>query len=146
MTLWRHLTWPAWRDQPGRVVLAIVAVMLGVALAFGVHLLNGAALTEFARAARSVNGQPDLILRASAGPLTDADLVDLLNRPEVAAASPVVEAIALWPGQAGERPRSIQLIGLDPLALLASAASGKALAPELMPKVEGGGTAALLGA
>ncbi|KQW43322.1 MULTISPECIES: ABC transporter permease [unclassified Roseateles] len=145
MTLWPHLTWPAWRDQPGRVVLAMVAVMLGVALAFGVHLLNGAALTEFARAARSVNGQPDLVLRARTGPLNDADLVELLNRPEVAAASPVVEAIALWPGQPGGRSRSIQLIGLDPLALLASAASGKALAPELMPQVEGGGTAALLG-
>ena len=67
MTLWRHLTWPAWRDQPGRVLLAIVAVMLGVALAFGVHLLNGAALAEFARAARGVNGEPDLVLREVVG-------------------------------------------------------------------------------
>src|ERR1043165_3991796 len=116
MTLWRHLTWPTWRDQPGRVILAIVAVMLGVALAFGVHLLNGAALAEFARAARGVNGQPDLVLKARAGALTDADLVELLNRPEVAAASPVVEAMALWPGQVGPGGRglSIHLIGLDP--------------------------------
>lgn len=146
MKLWRHFTWPAWRDQPGRVVLAIVAVMLGVALAFGVHLLNGAALAEFARAARGVNGQPDLVLRARSGPLTDADLVELLNRPEVAAASPVVEAQALWPGQAGRDGRglSVHLIGLDPLALLASAAAGHPLAPELTPQVEGG-PAGLLG-
>ncbi|HEY8881556.1 MAG TPA: FtsX-like permease family protein [Roseateles sp.] len=147
MSLWRHFSWPAWRDQPGRVVLAIVAVMLGVALAFGVHLLNGAALAEFARAARGVNGQPDLVLRARSGPLTDADLVELLNRPEVAAASPVVEAQALWPGQVGPQGRglSIRLIGLDPLALLASAAAGHPLAPELTPQVEGG-PAELLGA
>jgi putative ABC transport system permease protein len=147
MTLWRHFSWPAWRDQPGRVMLAIVAVMLGVALAFGVHLLNGAALAEFARAARGVNGQPDLVLRARSGPLTDADLVELLNRPEVAAASPVLEAQALWPGQVGPAGRglSVQLIGLDPLALLASAAAGHPLAPELTPQVEHG-PAELLGA
>jgi putative ABC transport system permease protein len=142
MTLWRHFTWPAWRDQPSRVVLAVIAVMLGVALAFGVHLLNGAALAEFARAARGVNGQPDLVLKAGAGTLIDADLVELLNRPEVAAASPVVEAMALWPGQVGPGGRglSIRLIGLDPLALLASAAAGHPLAPELTPRVEAGPT------
>lgn len=147
MSLWRHFCWPAWRDQPGRVLLAIVAVMLGVALAFGVHLLNGAALTEFARAARGINGQPDVVLRARTGPLTDADLVELLNRADVAAASPVLEAQALWPGQAGRdgRALSIRLIGLDPLALLASAAGARPLAPELLPQVEGG-PAALLGA
>lgn len=145
MSLWATLCWPAWRDQPGRILLAMVAVMLGVALAFGVHLLNGAALAEFARAARGVNGQPDLILRASSGPLVDADLADLLNRPEVAAASPVVEAQALWPGQAGPDGRglSIHLIGLDPLALLASAANGHPLAPELTPQIEGGPAEAL---
>ncbi|CAM3976141.1 ABC transporter permease [Roseateles saccharophilus] len=143
MTLWRHLCWPAWRDHPGRVILAIVAVMLGVALAFGVHLLNGAALAEFARAARSIDGQPDLVVRAASGPLTDADLAELLNRPEVSAANPVLEAQALWPGQTADaelkgRALSIRLIGLDPLALLASAAGARPLAPELLPQVEGG--------
>jgi putative ABC transport system permease protein len=147
MSLWRHLCWPAWRDQPGRVVLAVIAVTLGVALAFGVHLLNGAALAEFARAARGVNGQPDLVLRARTGTLADADLAELLNRPEVAAASPVLEAEALWPGQAGRdgRALTVHLIGLDPLALLASAPGGHPLAPELLPQVEGGANG-LLGA
>lgn len=149
--LWRHLTWPAWREHPARIVLAIVAVMLGVALAFGVHLLNGAALAEFARAARGINGQPDLVLHARSGQLSGADLAELLNRPEVSAASPVVEAQALWPGQAGQDAAqgghglSLHLIGLDPLALLGSAAAGRPLAPELTPQVEGG-LAALLAA
>ena len=135
MHLWRHFCWPAWRDQPGRVLLAIVAVALGVALAFGVHLLNGAALTEFARAARGVNGQPDLILRAARGPLTDGDLVALLNLPGVAAANPVIEGQALWPGQTERTGQglSLRLIGLDPLALLAGA---QPMAPELIPQLE----------
>ncbi|MDR7332238.1 FtsX-like permease family protein [Roseateles asaccharophilus] len=139
VNLWRHLTWPTWRDQPGRVVLAIVAVMLGVALAFGVQLLNGAALTEFARAARGINGQPDLIVRAQSGPLTDADLPELLNRPEVAAANPVIEGRALWPGQKTPHGMalSLELIAVDPLALLASAAGARPLAPELVPQLDG---------
>lgn len=147
MTLWPHLTWPAWRDQPGRVVLAVVAVMLGVALAFGVHLLNGAALTEFARAARGVNGQPDLVLQARSGALADADLAELLNRPEVAAANPVLQGQALWVGQHVADGRGLQLrvVGVDMLALLASGASARPLAPELLPQLDqAGGLGALM--
>ena len=138
MTLWRHLSWPAWRDQPGRIVLAIVAVMLGVALAFGVHLLNGAALTEFARAARGVSGQPDLVVRGRQGPLSDADLAALWNTPGVAVASPVLEAQALWPEARGAdgQPQQLRLIGLDALALLASAGHARPLAPQLLPQID----------
>ena len=145
MNLWRALSWPAWRDQPGRIVLAVVAVALGVALAFGVPLLNGAALAEFARAARGVNGQADLAVQARSGPLTDADLAELLLRPGVGAANPVIEGQALWPGQSGRdgRALSLHVIGLDPLALLASAAGARPLAPELIPQVDGGWAALL---
>jgi putative ABC transport system permease protein len=45
----------------------VVAVMLGVALAFSVHLINASALSEFSSAVRSVNGQPDVELRAVRG-------------------------------------------------------------------------------
>ena len=138
--LWRHFSWPAWRAHPTRIALALLAVMLGVALAFGVHLLNGAALAEFARAARGVNGQADLLLQARSGHLTDADLTEVLNRPGVANANPVLEAEALWPGQPGPAGRgvSVHLIGLDPLALYASAAESRPLAPELTPQLDGG--------
>jgi hypothetical protein len=34
--------------------------MLGVALAFSVHLINASALAEFSAAVRAVNGEPDL--------------------------------------------------------------------------------------
>jgi putative ABC transport system permease protein len=42
--------------------------MLGVALAFSVALINASALSEFSQAVRSVNGQPDLELRAPRAP------------------------------------------------------------------------------
>lgn len=143
--LWRHIAWPVWRAQPARILLALLAVMLGVALAFGVHLLNGAALTEFSRAARGVNGQADLILRARDGALTDSDLAEVPNLPGVANANPVLEAEALWLGQGGPAGRgvSVHLIGLDPLALYASAAENRPLAPELTPQVSDGPLAAV---
>ena len=50
------------RRHPWRNLAAIVAVMLGVALAFSVHLINASALDEFAQALRSAGGQPDLEL------------------------------------------------------------------------------------
>ncbi len=139
MKLWWALCGSSWREHPGRTLLALLAIALGVALAFGVHLLNTAALLEFSRAARALNGQPDLVIRsATASPLHDTDLALLLARPEVAAAAPVLEAQARV---AGEPPQTVQLIGLDPLALLGDATP---LAPDLIPQLDGAGWQALL--
>lgn len=140
MKLWWALCGAAWREHPGRIALAVLAVSLGVALAYGVHLLNGAALLEFSRAARSVNGQPDLVIRsAGAGPLHDADLATLLARPEVAAAAPVLEALARSPVGAAQ---SVRLLGIDALALFAG--DSAPLAPDLIPQPQGGGWQALV--
>ena len=49
---WRELTHHPWRNAA-----AVVAVMLGVALAFSTHLINASALSEFSQAVRAVNGQ-----------------------------------------------------------------------------------------
>ena len=53
-----------WRAHPGRVIVAMIAIAVGVALGFAVHLINASALNEFARAVASVNGAADLQVRA----------------------------------------------------------------------------------
>jgi putative ABC transport system permease protein len=80
-----HHTW--------RNAAALVSVMLGVALAFSVHLINASALDEFSQALRSVGGQPDLELRSSSlqGHLDEGALGLLLQHPDVALASPLLE-------------------------------------------------------
>ena len=83
-------SWQEWRHHPWRTLAAMVAVMLGVALAFAVHLINASALDEFARATSQVQGQPDLALRSRQGLLPDTWLDDLAARPGVALASPVL--------------------------------------------------------
>ena len=49
-----------WRQHPGRIVLAVIAIAVGVALGFAVHLINGSALTAFGQAVSTVNGAADL--------------------------------------------------------------------------------------
>lgn len=98
-----------WRAHPGRVVTAAVAIAVGVALGFAVHLVNASALNEFSRAIRAVNGEADLRVRAVAPAGFDEALYPRLARTaDVAAASPVVELRGQGPGGA-----DLTLIGLD---------------------------------
>ena len=87
-------SWQELRKHPWRNAAAVVSVMLGVALAFAVHVINASALDEFAQAVRSVGGQPDLELRARTGNaagIDDALLARMARHPDVAIASPVLE-------------------------------------------------------
>jgi putative ABC transport system permease protein len=81
-----------WRHHPGQTVLAVLAIALGVALAFAVHLINASALAEFGQAVRSVNGQPDAVLRPAQGQwLGEAAYPWVALQPAVQLASPVLE-------------------------------------------------------
>jgi putative ABC transport system permease protein len=116
------------RHHPWRNSSAVVAVMLGVALAFAVHLINASALAEFSSAVSSVNGQPDVELRARQGLLSDTLLDRVAAHPDVALASPVLEVPtqAVLPG--GDRV-AVKLLGVDPLVVAG-------LSPALMPLPE----------
>lgn len=118
-------SWQELRHHPWRNAAAVLAVMLGVALAFSVQLINASALDEFSSAVRSVNGQPDLEVRAVQGSFDEAVFAQLARHPQVALASPVLEfqGFAL----AGERQVPMRVIGVDALAL-------PAIAPALMPQ------------
>ena len=70
--LLRTFSWQELRHHGLRHSTAVLAVLLGVALAFAVHLINASALSEFSAAVRSVNGQADLSLRAARGTLDEA--------------------------------------------------------------------------
>ncbi|MGJ7486394.1 FtsX-like permease family protein [Variovorax sp. LT2P21] len=116
-------SWQELRHHPWRNAAAVVAVMLGVALAFSVHLINASALDEFSSAVRSVNGQPDLELRAAQGSFDEALFERVARHPQVALASPVVEVSAT--ALVGERRLPLRIVGVDALVL-------PTLAPALM--------------
>lgn len=113
------------RHHPWRNASAVVAVMLGVALAFAVQLINASALAEFSSAVSSVNGQPDVELRARQGALPDTLLDRVAAQPGVALASPVLELPVQALDARGER-MALKLLGVDALVVAG-------LSPALMP-------------
>ena len=125
LKLLRQLSWRELIHHPWRNLAAVVAVMLGVALAFSVHLINASALSEFSQAVRSVNGQPDLELRAAQGTFDEAVFERVANHPQVAVASPVLELASYAVTEAGKRT-ALRILGVDALVVAR-------VAPALMP-------------
>lgn len=117
---WQEVRHHAWRSAT-----AVLAVLLGVALAFSVDLINASALDEFASAARSAGGQPDLELRAAQGAMDQALYGRIATDGEVAAASPVLELQTFALARDGSRA-SVRVLGVDALVV-------GAVAPALMP-------------
>jgi len=118
-------SWQELKHHPWRNAAAVVAVMLGVALAFSVHLINASALSEFSQAVRSVNGQPDLELRGTQGTFDEAVFARVAQHPDVSVASPVLELSTYAQNASGER-LALRVLGVDALRLAP-------VAPELMP-------------
>ena len=123
--LLRQFSWGELTHHPWRNAAAVVAVMLGVALAFATHLINASALSEFSTAVRSVNGQPDLELRAAQGSFDETLFERVANHPQVAVASPVLE-LATYAVADGKRS-GLKVLGVDALVVAQ-------LAPALMPR------------
>jgi len=119
-------SWQELRHHPWRNAAAVVAVMLGVALALSVHLINASALSEFSQAVRSVNGQPDLTLRAAQCQFDESLYARIASLPEVSVASPVLE-LSTYAQAAGGTRQSLRVLGVDALLLAR-------LAPELLPR------------
>jgi len=125
LALLSTFSWQEVRHHGWRSAAAVLAVMLGVALAFSVHLINASALDEFAGAARSAGGQPDVELRATQGAMDEAFYGRIATDPQVAWASPVLELQTLAIAADGSR-RTVRVLGID--ALVAAS-----LAPDLRP-------------
>ena len=125
LPLLKTFSWQELRHHPWRNAAAAVAVMLGVALAFSVHLINASALDEFSQAVRSVNGQPDLELRAAQGTFNESVFGLVAANPQVALASPVLEVSTYTVAGDGQR-MTLRVVGVDALTV-------GFVAPALMP-------------
>src|SRR5436190_2356856 len=99
------------RRPRGRMLLSVLGIALGVALGYGVHLVNRAAVSDLAAAVRSLAGEADLVVRGGRGGFSEALYPRLARVPGVASASPVLELDAGLPGT----ERTIRVIGVDVL-------------------------------
>lgn len=128
--LLRSFSWQELRHHPWRNLAAVVAVMLGVALAFSVHLINASALSEFSSAVRSVNGEPDLELRAVRQGFDEAVYARVARHPGVQAAVPVLEIQTQMLTAQGQR-KPLRVLGIDALTVAE-------VAPSLLPQARAG--------
>jgi putative ABC transport system permease protein len=98
-----------WRAHPMRAVLAVVAIAVGVAMGFAIHLINAAAFNEFNAAVHSLSGQADVQVSGREA-LFDEDIYPRLATHEgVALASPVLEVDAARANGQG----ALRIVGLD---------------------------------
>ncbi len=115
-----------WRHHPWRHAVALLAVALGVALAYSVHLINQSALAEFSAAVRTANGEPDLVLRGPREGFDDALFDRVEADPGVQLASPVLEIDTYGRDAQGQRV-ALRVLGLDVLR-------AAPVAPGLVPR------------
>jgi putative ABC transport system permease protein len=95
----------------GRALLSVLGIGLGVALGYGVYLVNRAAVDELAAAVRGLAGEADLEVRGGRGGFSESLYPAIARLPGVAAVSPRLELDA---GLAGTE-RTIRVIGIDAL-------------------------------
>ncbi|HEY6643825.1 FtsX-like permease family protein [Povalibacter sp.] len=97
------------RHAPGRTLLAVMAIALGVALGLAIYLINRVAADEVSLAARSLFGEADLAVEAT-GEGIDENLYPVIARlPGIAVASPVVQIEAKLVGERG----ALTVLGMD---------------------------------
>jgi putative ABC transport system permease protein len=97
-----------WQNK-GRVLVSVIAIALGVALGYGVHAINAAAVNEFGQALQTVSGEADLTVRGPRAGFDEAVYPRLAQLPEIAVASPILEVDAHIPG----RDESLHMLGID---------------------------------
>lgn len=88
---------------------SLIAVVLGVALGMAVQAVHTAALSEFSRGVRTVAGEADLRIVGPRNGFDETVYPLVAALPEVAAASPVVEATTRVAGQ----EQALQIAGVD---------------------------------
>ena len=97
------------RRGRGRMALSILGIALGVALGYGVHLVNRAAVSDVAAAVRSLAGEADLEVRGARAGFPEALYPAIARLAGVAVASPALE---LDVGVAGTE-RTLRVTGID---------------------------------
>ena len=96
----------------GRAVLSVLGIALGVALGYGVHLVNRAATDELAASVRELAGEADLEVRGGGrSGFPDSLYPQVARLPGVALVAPRLE---LDVGVAGAQ-RTIRVVGADVL-------------------------------
>ena len=126
--------WLSWHVLAGyarqhrlRTLVQVLAIAVGVALGYAVHLINTSALSEFSSAVRAVTGQADASITATRVGFDEQLFARVVAHPVVELASPVLELDVPVLGFDEEtRVPVLPIVGLD---IFRAAALSQALMP-----------------
>jgi putative ABC transport system permease protein len=113
------MPWLGWHVIAGyarqhrlRAIVQVLAIAIGVALGYAVHLINTSALAEFSSAVRAVTGQADASITATREGFDERLFERVVTHPAVELASPLLQLdVPVVTGEA--RTPLLQVIGLD---------------------------------
>ncbi len=105
-----------WRTHRVQAMVAVIAIALGVALGFSIHLINAAAFNEFSAAVRSLTGQSDLQVQGKQAMFDESLYPTLATYTEVELANPILELDAfLLTESQGRKDNRLKVLGIDML-------------------------------
>src|ERR1043165_4177142 len=111
------------RRSKGRAILSVIGIALGVALGYGVSLVNRAAVDDLAAAVRTLAGEADLQVRGGRGGFPETLYPHVARIPGVAAGSAGTERTIRVVGVDAVRQRRIELLKPDRAILSPAAAA-----------------------
>ena len=109
--LWWHVSAGYARTHRLRTVVQVLAIAVGVALGYGVSLINTAALAEFNAALREVNGEADAAIEGPRSGFDEQLFARVAAHPGVELASPVLTTDVLVIG----KDARLTVLGVDAL-------------------------------
>ncbi len=95
----------------GRAALSVCGIALGVALGYGVELVNGAAVRDLAASVKELSGGADLQVHGTHGGFPESLYPKVARVPGVASVAPGLELDAGIAGTA----RTVRIVGFDTL-------------------------------
>src|ERR1700756_1589722 len=111
-TFWKYATRPMLR-RPGRTLLTLLGIVLGVAMIVAVTLTTQATRSAYHEMFAAVSGRGSLEVVAEGFGGFDATVVARLNDVAgIQAAVPVIQSPAALVGKSGPVP--VQVLGIDP--------------------------------
>jgi len=111
--LFRRLVWRAMALEPGRALLVMLAVALGVSVFLAIRLANRAAVASFDGFAQGLGTGADMTVRAEIGPLEEKELARLDGLRRDAWIRPVLEGSF----SSAADLETFQVLGLDLIGL-----------------------------
>lgn len=113
-SLSRWLLFGEWRAHLVQVIVAFIAIALGIAMGFSIHLINTAAFNEFSAASKSLSGQADLQVRGRKAVFDESLYPLLANTAGVELVNPVLELDVVVPDKLHNRnDQKLKIIGID---------------------------------